>query len=98
MGVWIVLMSHNEPLPNNNTHHVCLPAFSLLVLSVCHHKHTTTKPFLNHNGLMCASASVPCLQCAIHIVSFLTDVRGGTVTRSLVNVFDTECEPMTHRE
>ena len=30
VGVWMVLMSHNEPLHNHNTHHVCLPAFHYL--------------------------------------------------------------------
>ena len=28
--VWMVLMSHNEPLHNHNTHQVCLPAFHSL--------------------------------------------------------------------
>ena len=40
VGVWMVLMSHNEPHHNHNTHHVCLPAFSLLVLSFHIHTHT----------------------------------------------------------
>ena len=69
-----------------HTHQHLMPLLTHSVLSIdsslhpmCHSSsqtHTAAKPFLNHNGLMCASASVPCLQCAIHIVSFLTEVCG----------------------
>ena len=79
---------HLMSLLTHSVHSIDSPLHPMCVIH--RHKHTATKPFLNHNGLMCASASVPCLQCAIHTVSFLTEVCVRSVTRSLVNVLDTE--------
>ena len=79
---------HLMPLLTHSVHSIDSPLHPMCVIH--HHKHTATKPFLNHNGLMCASASVPCLQCAVRAVSFLTEVCVWTVTRLLVNGFDTE--------
>ena len=64
MGVWMVLMSHNEPLHNHNTHHVCLPAFHSLCFPFASTQHT--------NGVhvmvspMVCSAIQP-MSCAIHL-------------------------------
>ena len=63
MGVWMVLMSHNEPLHNHNTHQVCLPAFhSLLSILIHNHKWCSCDGIFS----MVCSAIQP-IACAIHL-------------------------------
>ena len=65
---------HLMPLLTHSAQSIDSPLHPMCVIHQHKHTHKATKLFLNHNGLMCASASVPCLQCAIHTVSFLTEV------------------------
>ena len=57
----MVLMSHNEPLHNHNTHHVCLPAFHSLCFpftSTAPHKWCSCDGL--SNGVLSHSTNVMC--------------------------------------
>ena len=63
MGVWMVLMSHNEPLHNHNTHHVCFPAFH----SCAFHSHPphTNDVHVIVSPMVCSV--IQPMSCAVHI-------------------------------
>ena len=60
MGVWMVLMSHNEPLHNHNTHHVCFPAFHSLCLPFTSTSHKWCSCDCLSNGVLSHSTNVMC--------------------------------------
>ena len=60
MGVWMVLMNHNEPLHNHNTHHVCLPAFHTLCFPFTSTPHKWCSCDGLSNGVHSHSTNVMC--------------------------------------
>ena len=64
MSVWMVLMSHNEPHHNHNTHHVCLPAFHSLCFPFTSTFHTTVVHRIV-SPMMCSA--IQQMVCAIHL-------------------------------
>ena len=64
VGVWMVLMSHNEPLHNHNTHHVCLPAFPS-VLAFHSHPHHINSVHVMVSPMVCTA--IQPMACAIHL-------------------------------